>query len=167
MSVDGKTTKWNDPNIHEWTSQEDRDYFFFLIKKYRAILMGRGTYEKARPLMKLSPKRTRVVLTHNPERYKAEFVAGQLEFVNDRPEKIIDDLEKRGYNEVLLVGGESINGLFFKAGLVDEVWVTIEPFVFGMGKGLADNNELDVRMILKNVRRLNNRGSMLLKYFVI
>jgi len=32
-SVDGKTTKWNNPDIYKWTSEEDQTHFFSLIEK--------------------------------------------------------------------------------------------------------------------------------------
>jgi dihydrofolate reductase len=167
MSVDGKTTKWGDPGIYKWTSKEDREHFFSLIDKHRVIVMGRKTFEAARAVMKLSADRLRVVLTHSPEEYKDFVVGGQLEFTNDSPVKLSEELKARNYSKVLLVGGEHINGLFLKAGLVSEVWVTVEPVIFGVGNGLASDYRLGVELRLKNVTMLNKRGSLLLKYEVI
>ncbi len=167
MSVDGKTTKWGDPEIYKWTSKEDQDYFFSLIEKHNAIIMGRKTYEAARALIKLSPYKLRVVLTRSPKSYKDFAVAGQLEFRGDSVEEIIENLRKRGYREALLVGGEHVNALFLQAGLVSEVWISVEPVIFGVGNGLAGNIEMDIRMRLKNVTILNERGTLLLKYEVL
>ncbi len=55
MSVDGKTTKWGDSKIHGWTSKEDHQFFFALLKRERLLIMGRKTYQAARLKMKLSP----------------------------------------------------------------------------------------------------------------
>jgi len=32
-SLDGKTTRWHQSGIYQWTSSEDQKYFFSLIKK--------------------------------------------------------------------------------------------------------------------------------------
>lgn len=167
MSVDGKTTRWNTNCIYEWTSKEDQEYFFSLIEKSKVIIMGRITFEGARSIMKLKPGKLRVVMTRRPGKYADLEVAGQLEFVDELPGDLIRRLEAIGYEEVLLVGGESINSLFLREKLVDEVWVSVEPFVFGSGNGLVGNEELDVRMELKSVKRMNERGSLLLKYRVV
>lgn len=166
MSADGKTTKWNNPRLYEWTSKEDQNHFFSLIKKNKVIIMGRKTFIAAKSVMKLSPKKLRIILTKTPEKYADLKVAGQLEFTNDSPEEIIKKLKSRGYTEVLLAGGEHVNALFFKAKLINEVWLTIEPAIFGSGNGLVVGEKLDIRMQLKDIKKLNNNGTILLKYQV-
>lgn len=167
MSVDGKTTKWNNPNIYGWTSKEDQKHFFSLVEKHNVIIMGRKTYDAARSVMKLSAKKLRVVITNTPEKYEKFAVRGQLEFTSDSPEELIDRLKMQGYAKVLLVGGEGINALFLKAGFVNEVWITVEPAIFGYGNSLISKEKFDVKMRLKHVRMLNKRGTLLLKYQVL
>ena len=167
MSVDGRTTKWGNPNIYEWTSKEDQKYFFSLIGKHKAIIMGRKTFDAARSVMRLSSGKLRIVLTKNPKKYADTAVPGQLEFTDDSPKDIIKKLKKRGFREALLLGGGEINSLFFKEKLVDEVWITVEPLIFGSGNGLAEKNALNVIMKLKSIKMLNEQGTILLKYQVL
>jgi|SRR5581483_2777967 len=165
MSLDGKTTKGNSSNIYTWTSKEDQYYFSKLIKSYRAIVMGKNTYLAARKIMKLSPGKLRIVLTKNPKKLSKQAVPNQLEFINSSPLELLRQLSKRGYKEVLLVGGATTNRAFFKANLVNEIWVTVEPLLFGKGNGLVEN-ELNVKLKLLSITKLNKRGTLLLKYKV-
>lgn len=163
-SVDGKTTKGNDSNIYTWTSSEDKKYFFSLIKKNNLIIMGRETYEASRPVIKLEKGKLRIVLTRQPKDYLTETVKGQLEFSNETPKNLIERLSAIGYKKALLVGGSIINGLFLKNNLVDELYLTVEPKIFGNGKNIVDGQSLNVPMQLVSVKKLNNSGTLLLKY---
>lgn len=165
ISIDGKTTKWDLPNVHDLSSKEDQEYFFSTLNKNNLVIMGRRTFEVAKPDIYKNPKKLRTVITKNPSKYKN--IKDRLEFTNDSPKKIISDLEKRGYKQAMLVGGAEINGLFFKDKLVDEVWLTIEPKIFGSGNGLTKDNKLNVGLKLKSSQKLNNNGTLLLKYKVV
>lgn len=164
-SIDGKTTKWSLPDIHDLSSEEDQKYFFSTLAKNNLVIMGRRTFEVAKPDIYKNPKKLRVVITKSPNRYKN--IKDRLEFTNDSPKKIISDLEKRGFKQAMLVGGSEINTLFFKDKLVDEVWITIEPKIFGSGNGLTADQNLDVKLKLKSSKKLNKNGTLLLKYIVL
>jgi dihydrofolate reductase len=165
-SVDGKATKGNDNNIYTWTSPEDQKYFFSLVKKNNLIIMGRSTYESSRSVIKLEKGKLRIVLTHSPKDYYTESIKGQLEFSDETPEKLIERLSNHGYKKVLLVGGSIINGLFLKNNLVDELYLTIEPKLFGNGKNIVENQLLNISLKLISVKKLNKIGTLLLKYQV-
>ncbi|MDP3726805.1 MAG: dihydrofolate reductase family protein [bacterium] len=165
-SLNGKITRGEDNNIYSWTSKEDAKLFFSLIAKNNLIVMGRKTYEAAQKYIKLQKGKLRIVLTHNPKRYLTERVAGCLEFSSETPQKLAHRLEQEGHKKMLVVGGGAVNGLFLKAALVDEIWLTIEPKIFGTGKPLVGNRELDVALRLKSVRRLNKQGTLHLRYSV-
>lgn len=165
-SINGKITKGDDPNIYSWTSKEDAKLFFSLIKKHNLIVMGSKTYEAARNIIKLKKNKLRIVLTRNPEKYKNFARSGTLEFRNESPYDLISRIEKLGYKKMLLVGGSEVNTLFLKASLVDEVYVTIEPYIFGGGKDLILEEELDVGLRLIDVKKLNVNGTLHLRYRV-
>lgn len=165
-SVDGKITRGSDPNIYNWTSKEDQKYFFSLIKKSNLIIMGRQTYEAVRPVIKLEKGKLRMVLTRSPDKYANKSTKGQLEFSDETPEKLINRLSILGYKVALLVGGSIINGLFLKQKLVDELYLTIEPKIFGSGKNIAEEQLLNTKLQLKSVKKINKTGTLLLKYRV-
>ena len=165
-SINGKMTKGKDPNIYKWTSEEDKKLFFSLIAKNNLIVMGSKTYEAARDKIKLSPDKLRIVLTRNPKKYADKEVLGSLEFSSEAPQALVERLEKRGFEKMLLVGGGEINSLFLKAKLVDELHLTIEPFIFSKGRDLVADDRLDISLTLVKMARLNKKGTLYLRYKV-
>ena len=163
-SVDGKITKGLDTDIYKWTSSEDQKYFFSLIKKNNLIIMGRSTYEASKPVIKLEKGKLRIVLTRNPNKYSNQLVKGQLEFSDEGPEKLLKRLSSLGYKKLLLVGGGITNGLFLKLNLVDELYLTIEPRIFGEGKNIVEGRLLNKFLRLIGIEKLNKTGTVVLKY---
>jgi dihydrofolate reductase len=164
QSINGKITNGADPDIYKWTSKEDSDHFFSLLKEHSLILMGRKTYEASRKKIVLDEKRLRIVLTSDPAKFVDEEEKGKLEFVSGDIEELIAKLETRGYNRMLLVGGGGLNSLFFEKGLVDELYVTIEPIVFGIGLPIIEDGSFSSKFRLIASTKLNEKGSLLLHY---
>lgn len=163
-SVDGKITKENSSDIHEWTSVEDGKYFSDLIQKHELIVMGRTTYESG---VKPDDKRLRIIMTSSPEKFKEEAIPGHLEFSSEDPKTLVDRLEKAGNAEMLLVGGMETNTTFFKAGLITDLWLTIEPKIIGIGKMVISPKETYmINLQLESFEMINEKGSLLLKYKV-
>ena len=163
-SVDGRITKGPDTDIYKWTSSEDQKYFFSLIKKNNLIIMGRSTYEASKPVIKLEKGKLRIVLTRSPNKYSNQLVKGQLEFSDEVPEKLLKRLSLLGYKKLLLVGGGITNGLFLKLNLVDELYLTIEPRIFGEGKNIVEGRLLNKFLRLTGIEKLNKTGTVVLKY---
>lgn len=166
-TVNGKITKGNNPHVRKWTSREDQEYFSSLLKKNNLLVMGSKTYEGARRHIKLGRKQLKIVLTRRPSKYRAEVVPGKLEFSSERPAQLIKRLESKGFGQILLLGGGITNALFLKEGLVDELYVTLEPKIFGRGKALIGEKELEVFLELVKIKRLNQKGTLLLRYKVL
>lgn len=166
-SVDGKTTQGNNSNIYIWSSKEDQKHFFSLIKKNNLIIMGRATYDASQPVIKIEKGKLRIVLTRRPEKYLNQTIKDQLEFSDQSPEKLVRRLSLLGYKKMLLVGGSIVNGLFLKQNLVDELYLTIEPKIFGDGKNIIEGQLLNKSLQLISIKKLNNVGTLLLKYRVI
>lgn len=165
-SVDGKTTHGDNPNVYVWSSKEDQNFFFSQIKKNNLIVMGRETYEASKKVIKLEEKKLRIVLTRNQKKYLKESINGQLEFSSDNPKDLIRRMSESGYEKMLLVGGSTINGLFLKQNLVDELYLTIEPKIFGKGKDIVAGQILNIDMKLESVKKINKKGTLLLQYTI-
>jgi dihydrofolate reductase len=165
-SLNGKTTRGTQsPKF--WASEEDQDFFLSLIHKHNLFVMGSKTFLSVRHSMTLSSDKLRIVLTREPSKYQKYHVAGQLEFTNQDPHSILDKLNSRGYRQAFLLTGETLNTMFFRGKLIDEVWVTIEPKLFGSGKGIVGDEEFDTNLKLTSIRRLNKQGTLLLKYVIV
>ena len=147
MSLDGKTTKGLEgmPSARigpsKWASPEDQEFFDGMKKKVGVLIVGRKTFEAAgKPS---GDGIRRIVMSRE----------GGFELPTD-------------INEALLVGGSELNAEFFRRKLINEIYLTIEPKIFGAGLPLAQVTGLEVELELINVKQLNPQGTLLLHYNV-
>lgn len=166
MSVDGKTTKWHRSKIYEWTSLEDREYFASLLKRQEAIIVGRKTYAAAKTFTTAASSALKIVLTSQPKKYHLFEKRGKIEFSNNNPRQLVKRLTSKGFKTAVLIGGERTNAAFLASGLVNEIWITVEPVIFGYGHGLSAKDKLSISLTLFSAKKLNERGTILLKYKV-
>lgn len=165
-SINGKITRGNNPKVEIWSSKEDKKHFAKLIKNHSVIILSSRTYEVIKKHIKHKTGKCRIVMTRNPKKYKNETIPGQLEFTSKSPKQIISDLTKKGVKKVLLAGGSIFAHQFLKAKLVDSLFLTIEPKLFGTGTSLVAPLPLNVDLKLKSMKRLNREGTILLEYEV-
>jgi dihydrofolate reductase len=163
-TLDGKITKWGDPHIRSWSSKNDQDHFDLIWNDTRIIVMGNNTY-KPDPV-KPSAKHLFVVMTRNPVKYKSKEIPGQLEFTKESPAQLVSRFEKEGEEKMLIVGGAQIATSFLRAQLIDELWLTIEPKIFGQGGNFVIEEKLDINLKLVSCTRVNNLGTLVTKYMV-
>jgi dihydrofolate reductase len=129
ITLDGRTGK-DDRHFVDWTDKEDKRIFVQITKAAGVVIMGSKTFDTLKtPLI----GRKNIILTRNTER-KSKW--DNLIFTKDSPEHILASLEQEGFAEAVLAGGPTINSLFAKKNLIDEVIVTISPLVFGFGTSL-------------------------------
>ncbi len=150
MTLDGKIAR-TDTHFPDWTGKADKKLFVKVTKKAGVIIMGSKTFDTiGKPL----PERKNIVCT----RSRARQLTGQadLVFTGSPPASILSDLEKEGYTEAVLAGGAIVNSLFARAGLIDEIIITIAPQVFGKGISLfADEMDLQLELMEFEILDLN------------
>lgn len=155
VSADGYITKHEDALV-DWTSKEDKKLFVKLTKEAGVLVYGRKTFSFHN---KALPERLNVVMTREPNKY--ESIPGELEFTNQTARNILLDLERRGYKKAFVAGGPEINELFIKDGLVSELYLTVEPLLFGSGKRLMPETNLEVPLELVETIPLNTNTVVL------
>lgn len=163
ISVNGKITK-GEGDI-SWLSDEDQLAFLRLRAEHDVIVLDRKSYETYRPQPQAGT--LRVVLTHHSERFTNDTIPEQLEFfaMNDA-KALVSQLEKRGHKKLLIAGGSTVAADFLEAGLVNEVYVTFEPILIGQGTLMIAERGLEVHLQLKNIKQLNDNGTLLAHYVV-
>lgn len=164
MSLDGKTTKGSIADSGEWASPEDQTVFRSLIANHDTVVMGSTTYKTVRDRLRPNTKNPRIILTRTPEKY-ADDVRPGLTFTSDSPEELIARARKDNQS-VLLVGGSQTNARFFDAGMIDELFVTVEPQIFGAGLPFTGEVHHPCTLTLLSVKQLNDVGTLLLHYRV-
>jgi dihydrofolate reductase len=157
VTVDGKIAK-NDSHFPDWTSTEDKKYFARISKECGVVIMGEKTFDTFPSPLK---DRLSVVFTLNPERLEQE----NVKWVSGEPGSVVEELEKMGFQSAILGGGSGINTLFLKNKLIDEIILTVEPKIFGIGLSLF-NEDFDINLELLEMEKLNE-NSIALKYKAI
>lgn len=161
ISADGYIAEEAKQISTEWTSKEDKTFFRDKTKQARVMVMGMNTYKTiGRPL----PDRLTVVMTRTPQEVPPA-QKNQLLFTAQKPEEVLADLEKKGFSEVAICGGAQIYTLFLKAKLINTLYLTVEPIVFGKGVHLF-NEDVSQKLHLEKSTQLSDQ-TMLLEYKVL
>lgn len=158
-SLDGSIA-YDPGHSANWTSKEDKKFFVEETKKAGVIIFGHNTFKTfgSRPL----PGRLNIVLTRNKP---SDNIEGLLEYRTiESPKKLLDELKDLGYDRVFIGGGSAINSIFLDQKLVDELWINIEPKIFGTGMRILSDKKRDINLTLKSVKKDNQ--TVLLKYGV-
>jgi dihydrofolate reductase len=157
ITLDGMIARTSDEAV-TWTSKADKRMFAEASRRAGVIVMGRPTYEAVgRPLK----DRLQVVLTSVPGKYAP--ISDRVEYRNGAPAAVLHDLEGRGYREVIVGGGSAVYRDYLEAGVVDELWLTVEPLFFGRGISLLGGAPFEAPMRLLEVVRLDE-NAVQLKY---
>jgi dihydrofolate reductase len=157
ITIDGKIAR-HSGEFTDWTSPEDKDILHELLDKSDAIVVGNNTFKTAEAPLS---KRNCIVFTRSVE--TTERPRENLLYYNPNGASLASVLSE--YRTVALLGGTQIYTYFLQRDLVDELYITIEPLVFGGGIGLFDRAEnVAVKFELLSTERLNQYGSVLLHY---
>ena len=154
ISVDGFIGPDHTHTSLEWTSKEDTKFFVARTKEAGAIVMGGTTY---RTIGKALPGRRNVVYSRSPIDQEG------IETTQESPQDLIARLEAEGHTELAVCGGQSVYDMFLQAGVVDELYLTVEPIVFGSGLPLTSAS---LKLALLDTEKLNE-NSIRLHYKVI
>jgi dihydrofolate reductase len=164
-TLDGKVTKWGDPHVRDWSSKEDQEYYKKILGEASLIIMGSNTFNA--DYFSPSPHRLLLVMTKHILKYKKSEVAGQIEFTDKLPAELTEKFRKKNYEVMMVVGGPHVATSFLKDGLIDELWLTIEPKIFGVGGNFVTEEKLDINLKLLSCEKVNDEGTLITKYAVI
>lgn len=160
ITLDGKIAKDDNHLSTEWTSEEDKIVFRKLLKECDVVLIGKKTWETAKgPLA----KRNCIVLTRSVAGIRQEH--NLLTFINAEKASLKQFITDRHYNTVGILGGAQVYAYCLEHGMIDELYLTVEPIVFGTGISLFTSKDvLNAKFELISLDKLNEQGSLLLKY---
>jgi dihydrofolate reductase len=172
VSADGFIDRGSHQASTEWTSAEDKKFFRDRTKEAGVMVVGRTTFET---IGRALPGRKIYVLSSQskPEKF-SEIPDSQVEYTSLTPAELLSQLETtalmdadgttKKIKEVAVCGGSSIYTQFIQAGLIDTLYLTMEPVVFGEGIKLF-NGSISPKLSLKSVTNLSEQ-TLLLEYSV-
>lgn len=153
ISLDGYIGHNKTDRSTNWTSKEDSRWFHRRSKEAGVMVLGNSTFKTfgEQPL----PERHHVVYTSD-ETKLAMPKTPELRYTNLPPQALIQQLAAEGYDEVAICGGTTIYTMFLAAGVVDHLYLTIEPVLFGQGVKLVDG-DLDLKLALEGTEHLSEQ----------
>lgn len=139
LSADGFIARHQKELSTKWTSKEDARWFSRKTKEIGICIMGRTTYETiGRPLpgrMIYVLSKTGQPVTEAPAPTITE--EGSVFVTNSDPKTVVKALQAQGVERIALCGGSTIYDQFLQLGLVNHIFLTFEPELFGDGIRLA------------------------------
>lgn len=150
LTADGFIAHASDEHVG-WTSKEDKQFYREYTKRVGVMVMGRSTFET---MGKALPGRRTFVLTSHADDVAergAEVFAGS-------PRELVSQLEREGLEEITICGGAGIYGAFLADGLVTDLYLSMQPVLFGEGIGLS-RQPLDIKLTLVSSEPLGEAGA--------
>lgn len=184
VSIDGIAALDGKNGIERYGSREDHDFFLAGAKSCDAVIMGKNTAASFKVC-----GLPNFILTHAPDLLQAKKLPqaknpagaetakaqGQDQdargsgrtcervCLSGQPQEVCKALEARGIKKAALLGGPFTNAQFLRAGLVDEIFLTVEPVTLGRGIRFL-NEPLESFWTLAGAKVLNERGAIVLHY---
>ncbi len=160
ISVDGFIAT-KDGNS-DWVSEADVESFEKAINDSGCIIMGRKTFEQYQDDLYPVEGLFNVVMTTNKEILKE---SDELWITDKSPSEVLKFLEKNKFEQVVLIGGGTINSSFLNLGIVDEIILSIHPIVLGDGIRLFEGDEIHVDLEKVEVKEIGD-GVVWVRYKV-
>ncbi len=161
QTLDGKIARMNNQFV-DWSGIFDKAFFTYETKKAGAVIMGSRTFSTIGKPLK---DRMNIIITRDDSKnYRGDNRGDGFEFMRFEPTEIFRCLSFCNYRRAFLIGGSEINTLFAKKRLIDKVYISIIPKIFGNGLSTF-NEDLDIDLIFQS-NTIFPDGTALLKYDV-
>lgn len=138
VSLDGYIADKN--NDIEWLNtlpmtEEVMKMFTDFMDTVDCLVMGRNTFEKVKSFAGEWPYNKKVFVISNSMTSIPNGYEDKIELIKGLPSDIVSSLKERGYNNLYIDGGKTIQS-FLQEGLIDEMIITTLPILLGGGKSL-------------------------------
>ncbi len=148
QTANGYIAKENDST--PW-SKEEFTAFYSFVKKARNLVIGKKTFllMKNGELGNCGYPLT-VVVTRSLKKvsYKNSMAAKS-------PKEALKILRKRGFRQAVIGGGSRLATSFLKQGLIDEIYLDIEPLILGKGIQIFQKGDIMSKLKLIKTTRLS------------
>lgn len=149
MSVNGMIAKSDDDT--SWISKEEWDSYSAVVRTAGCLIVGRRTYS---------------ILTKQPEFAELKDVKlvvvskkdvttiASNHFVAHSPKEALGLL--KGFKEVIVAGGGTLNASFLAENLVDEIYLDVEPIILGKGISLFQGKDFQRKLKLLGQKKITD-----------
>ncbi len=157
VTIDGKIAL-DAHSGSSWTSLEDKEFLHQILDTSDVVVVGNNTYKAAiEPLS----KRNCIVFTGSVSTNERK--SDNLTYCNPASADCLPLMQQ--YETVAVLGGAKTYTYFLDNDLLDEIYLTIEPIIFGHGLNMFESEQnIDSHFRLESTKQLNEKGSVLLHY---
>ena len=145
ITLDGKIARSSSQK--GWTSPEDQVHLHKTERLCDVLVMGRKSYALAKSKL---AKKSVVVFTSSIK--KIEEKSKNLVYLNPSVINFKKYVWDKNYKRVCILGGTEVYSYFLERNNIDELWVTIEPIVFGAGIGIFSGRKYSKTFYLKSAK---------------
>lgn len=138
----------------DFLSHDNWLQFVKLAKRIGCFIWGRKTYESVIKWEGDYLKDLRGVKKIVISRSQLKLEEG-FELANS-PEKALKKLKDKGFAEVIVTGGATINSEFAKRGLIDEIIFDVNPSILGEGIPIFAPEDFEMKLKLLEVNKVGN-----------
>ena len=142
-------TPWSDA---EFTSYSDK------VKEVGNLIIGKTTYDlmlEENAFADLDEPFVAALTSSNqsPAREKTAFVKNFKD--------ALKVLEKQGFQTALVGGGGQADSSALESGLIEEIFIDVEPLIFGRGISLFTPSNFDLKLKLIDTKKVGESGIQL------
>jgi dihydrofolate reductase len=149
-----------------WVSKADWVEFVRTAKNIGNVILGKRTYdvlmkEKLFPI----PGCLNIVMT-SEKNLLAKGDWKKVFFTNESPRGVLEHLKEKGFEVALIGGGGRVSGSFMKAGLIDELYLSVMPAIVSPGIKLFEGARIASRLKFIDMVQ-TGKNEILLHYKVL
>jgi len=152
ITINGFIAKENDDT--SFVSEIEWRSFRKMIKNVGNMIIGSRTYEIMRGGEEFKGlEDIRILVVSENADFKT--IANNHSVVKS-PKETLAILEKEGFEKALVAGGGTLNASFMAENLIDEIYLDVEPVIFGRGMRLFRENEFEAKLKLLETKKLSD-----------
>lgn len=152
ITANGFIAKENDDT--SFVSEIEWDSFRNMVKTAGNMIIGSRTYEIMRDGEEFKNLENIRVLVIS-ENANFQTITNNHSVIKT-PKDALVVLEKEGFDNALVAGGGTLNASFMAENLIDEIYLDIEPVVFGKGIRLFKESDFEAKLKLLEAKKLSD-----------
>jgi len=151
ITINGFIAKENDDT--GFVSEIEWRSFRNMIKNAGNMIIGSRTYEIMREGEEFKGlEDIRILVVSENADFKT---IANNHSVAKSPKDALAILEKEGFDKALVAGGGTLNASFMAENLIDEIYLDVEPVIFGRGIRLFRENDFEAKLKLLEIKKLS------------
>jgi len=152
ITINGFIAKENDDT--SFVSEIEWKSFRNMIKNAGNMIIGSRTYEIMKDGEEFKGlEDIRILVVSENTDFKT--IANNHSIAKS-PKDALAILEKEGFDKALVAGGGTLNASFMAENLIDEIYLDVEPVIFGRGIRLFRENDFEAKLKLLEIKKLSD-----------